>query len=71
MARFQSIWLVAFLTAIILMMDGPAQAATRGYIVNPEGLLLTLDADTDTVIGLREIPNLTSEERANRRPRGL
>jgi len=68
MARFQSIWLVAILTASILMIDVPAHAATRAYVVNPEGLLLTFDADTDTVIGLREIPNLTSEGRAGRRP---
>jgi len=68
MARFQSLWLVAILTVSILMIDVPAHAATRAYIVNPEGLLLTLDADTDTVIGLREIPNLASEERAGRRP---
>jgi DNA-binding beta-propeller fold protein YncE len=68
MTRFQSVWLVAILTANILMIDVPAHAATRAYIVNPEGLLLTLDADTDTVIGLREIPNLASEGRAGRRP---
>jgi hypothetical protein len=64
----QSFWLVAILATGILMMDGPARAATRGYIVSPEGLLLTLDADTDTVIGVREIPNLASEEGAGRRP---
>ena len=68
MAQFQSAWLVTILTASILMIDVPADAATRAYVVNPEGLLLTLDADTDTVIGLREIPNLALEERAGRRP---
>ena len=68
MARFQSVWLVAILTAGILMIDVPPDAAARAYVVNPEGLLLTLDADTDMVIGLREIPNLASEGRAGRRP---
>jgi len=68
MARFQSVWLAAILTARILMIDVPAHAATRAYIVNPEGLLLTLDADTDMVIGLREIPSLALEDGAGRRP---
>ena len=66
MARFRSIWLVAIFTASILMIEVPARAATRAYIVNREGLLLTLDADTDMVIGLREIPNLAPEEGAGR-----
>jgi DNA-binding beta-propeller fold protein YncE len=56
------------LAASILMAEVPARAATRAYIVNPEGLLLTLDADTDIVIGLREIPNLVSEGRTSGRP---
>ena len=68
MARSQSVWRAAILISGILMFDVHAHAATRAYIVNPEGLLLTLDADTDTVIGLREIPNLTSEGRAGGRP---
>ncbi|RPH55718.1 hypothetical protein EHM82_04785 [bacterium] len=67
MARFQSIWLVAILTAGILTIDVPTHAAARAYVVNPEGLLLTLDADTDMVIGLREIPNLVLGDRAGRR----
>jgi DNA-binding beta-propeller fold protein YncE len=67
MARFHSIWLVAILTASILVIDGPGHAATRAYIVNPEGLVLTLDADTDMVIGFREIPNLAPVGRAARR----
>ena len=66
MARFHLIWLVAILTAGILVIDGPGHAATRAYIVNPEGLLLTLDADTDMVIGLREIPHLAPKGRADR-----
>lgn len=68
MARFQSVWLVAILTAGILMIDVPAHAETRAFVVNPDGLLLTLDADTDTVIGLREIPSLAPEEGAGHRP---
>lgn len=66
MTRVQSIWRVASLTAGILMIGIPADAATRAYIVNPEGLVLTLDADTDAVVGLWEIPSLASEAKAGR-----
>jgi DNA-binding beta-propeller fold protein YncE len=66
MARFQSVWLVAILAASILMTGAPANAATQAYVVNPEGLLLTLDADMDIVIGVREIPALAAEGRADR-----
>ncbi len=68
MTRFPSIWSVPILTMSILLVDAPAPAATRAYIVNPEGLLLTLDLDLDMVIGFREIPNLASERRAGRLP---
>jgi len=66
MTRFQSVWLVAILTAGTLMIDVPANAATRAYVVNPEGLFLTLDADMDIVIGVREIPALAAEGRTDR-----
>ncbi len=68
MTRSPSIWFVPILTTSILLFDAPAPAATRAYIVNPEGLLLTLDADMDMVIGLREIPNLASKGLAGRLP---
>jgi hypothetical protein len=66
MAPFQAIGLVTILLASIVVLDGPSDAATRGYVVNPAGLLLTLDADTDIVVGLSEIPIL-SQAGVNRR----
>lgn len=66
MTRFESVWLVAILSVSILMIDVPTNAATRAYVVNPAGLLLTLDADMDLVIGVREIPALAAEGRADR-----
>jgi hypothetical protein len=60
MARFRVIWLATILAAGVLV-GVTADAGTRGYIVNPTGLLLTLDADGDIVIGLREIPILAPE----------
>jgi hypothetical protein len=66
MTRFESVWIAAILAAGIFMIDIPANAATRAHVVNPEGLLLTLDADMDIVIGVREIPALAAEGRAGR-----
>ena len=56
MTHHRSILLLALLVAGVLMAAVPASAETRGYVVNPAGLLLTLDTDTDTVIGVRQIP---------------
>jgi len=67
MAQRQSLGLVTILAASIVVVHVPSDAGTRGFIVNPAGLLLTLDADTDMVIGLSEIPNLASERGAGRR----
>jgi hypothetical protein len=58
MVHHRSVLLLVLLVAGILMTAVPAAAATRGYIVNPSGLLLTLETDTDTVIGIHQIPNL-------------
>jgi DNA-binding beta-propeller fold protein YncE len=67
MARYQAIWLVTVLAASIV--DVPSDAATRGYVVNPAGLLLTFDADTDIVVGLSEIPILPQAGVSRRKDR--
>lgn len=67
MARHQSIWLLAILVTSMVAVGVPSHAGTWGYIVNPDGLLLTLDTDTDMVIGLSRIPGLAAERRAERR----
>ncbi len=56
MTSHRSILVLVLLVAGIPMAAVPSPAATRGYIVNPSGLLLTLDTDTDTVTGIRQIP---------------
>lgn len=49
--------LVLTILAVVILVSGPsAHAAARGYVVNAEGLVLTLNAETDTVIGLRQVP---------------
>jgi len=58
MTHHRSILLLTLLAAGVLMAAVPAPAATRGYVVTPAGLLLTLDTDTDTVSGVRQIPIL-------------
>ena len=63
MAQRQMVLLVAVFAAGVLVSDVPTYAATLGYVVNPEGLLLTLDTDTDTVIGIRQISGLAPDER--------
>jgi hypothetical protein len=67
MAQRQMVLLVAVFAAGVLVSDVPTYAATLGYVVNPEGLLLTLDTDTDTVIGIRQISGLAPDERHVRR----
>lgn len=62
MTHHRSILLLSLLVAGILLAAVPAPAATRGYIVNPTGLLLTLDTDRDTVTGIREIPILARRD---------
>jgi DNA-binding beta-propeller fold protein YncE len=71
MAHRQVVLLVAVLGASIFVTDVPAHPATRGYVVNPAGLLLTLDGDTDTVIGIHEIPSLARADADGRRLRRL
>jgi len=58
MTHHRSVLLLVLLVAGILLIAVPAPAATRGYVVNPAGLVLTLDTDRDTVIGIQQIPNL-------------
>ena len=58
MTHHRSILLLTLLVAGVLMAAVPASAETRGYVVTPAGLLLTLDTDTDAVIGVRQIPIL-------------
>ena len=58
MTHHRSALLLVLLVAGILLIAVPAPAATRGYVVNPAGLVLTLDTDRDTVIGIQQIPNL-------------
>ena len=67
MAQRQMVLLVAILAAGVLASDAPSHAATLGYVVNPEGLLLTLDTETDTVIGIRQISGLAPDGRQVRR----
>jgi hypothetical protein len=58
MTHHRSVLRLGLLIAGILLTAVPAPAGTRGYIVNPAGLVLTLETDTDTVIGIQQIPNL-------------
>jgi len=56
MTSHRLILVLVLLIAGIPMAAVPAPAATRGYIVNPTGLLLTLDTDADAVTDIRLIP---------------
>ncbi len=58
MTRRPSFLALAVLAVGVLVIANPVRAATRGYVVSLEGLVLTLDADTDTVIGIHQVPHL-------------
>lgn len=60
MARVTARQILAFLAAS-LFAAAPAVAAPFGYLVDPAGVIFTLDLETDAVVGMRRMPGLRVE----------